>query len=93
MASAKQVAYIADLDAKYRATNYAAPHFEPGTYGMHLMRQWSVYGTLCGRGASDLIGLYKRALQEAQERTEAEVAWYESLPPQPEARSYRDSWA
>lgn len=65
MASAKQLAYIADLDAKYRATNYRAQCFEPGTYGMHLMRQWSVYGTLCGRGASDLIGLYKRALSEA----------------------------
>ena len=65
MASDKQLAYIADLDAKYRATNYSASCFEAGEYGMHLYRQWAVYGTLCGRGASDLIGLYKRALSEA----------------------------
>ena len=92
-ASAKQVAYVAALDAKVGQADWPSltaddALFGPGTYGRHLQRKWAD-GGLCARGASDLIGLYKRALAEL----EAEVRWYESLPPQPESRSYRDSWA
>lgn len=70
-ATVKQHAYIAALDAKVAQSDWAwltadDAVFGPGTYGRHLQRQWA-NGTLCSRGASDLIGLYKRALQEAAE--------------------------
>jgi hypothetical protein len=73
-ATAKQVAYIAALDAAVTMSDWPwltadDAVFGPGTYGRHLQRQW-VNGTLCARGASDLIGCYKRALYETRERVE-----------------------
>lgn len=99
-ASAKQVAYIAALDAKVAKRDWAwltadDAVFGPGTYGRHLQRQWA-NGTLCGRGASDLIGLYKRALEEAAELAYADyLGGYEveARLRSENPRSYRDAWA
>jgi hypothetical protein len=70
-ATVKQVRFIAALDAKVRAADWLwlsadDAVFGPGTYGRHLQRKWAD-GGLCVKGASDLIGLYKRALQEVEE--------------------------